>query len=151
MSSDRISAGDKVRFNLNGKSIQGRVLEDRGPIGVNGRNLYRVRYELAPRDWRTSELTTDDIESTERSANARKLRELSNITPVKAVEKHSLFASIDHAPLLSSFLRDQGVTFTEDRLAIDGEVNFLIDKSILWDDFVLLLNEWKWRYSEGAL
>jgi hypothetical protein len=65
------------------------------------------------------------------------------------VEAHSLFARPEHAQPLADFLRSHGVQFTEDPDAIEGEVNFLIEKSTSWEEFVALLNEWKRQYAEG--
>jgi hypothetical protein len=38
--------GDAVSFDYGGLTIVGRVVEDRGPIGVGGRRLFRVRVEM---------------------------------------------------------------------------------------------------------
>jgi hypothetical protein len=40
------------------------------------------------------------------------------------------------------------VRFNEDPNAIQGEINFLVDKSTPWETFVALLNEWKRQYAE---
>ena len=40
----RFHKGDRVRFRLGIRSVRGVVKEDRGPIGVNGRRLYRVEF-----------------------------------------------------------------------------------------------------------
>jgi hypothetical protein len=82
--------------------------------------------------------------------NSRKRREVDYIIPFEAVEAHSLFARPEHAGPLADFLRSQGVRFTEDPEAIQGEINFLIDKSTAWDEFVALLNEWKRQFAEGS-
>ena len=36
--------GDFVRFKLGTRSVQGEVKEDRGPIGVKGRQLYLIEF-----------------------------------------------------------------------------------------------------------
>jgi hypothetical protein len=41
-----IKVGDVVRFNLSGTKAAGRVTEDRGPIGYEGRRMFRVAYSL---------------------------------------------------------------------------------------------------------
>jgi hypothetical protein len=38
------------------------VVEDRGPIGVNGRRLYGVRLEVAPEYITTFEMPEDEME-----------------------------------------------------------------------------------------
>ena len=62
MSSKIIRVGDKVRFHVGARSIVGQVREDRGPIGLGGRHLYRVLYELGKENWYTTELLADQIE-----------------------------------------------------------------------------------------
>lgn len=38
--------GDRVRFHFVNRFIEGVVKEDRGPIGMNGRRLYRVEFRV---------------------------------------------------------------------------------------------------------
>jgi hypothetical protein len=38
--------GSKVRLRFGGRQVVGTVVEDRGPIGVGGRRLVRVRLEV---------------------------------------------------------------------------------------------------------
>ena len=40
----RFHQGDRVKFRLGIRSVQGIVKEDRGPIGIKGRRLYRVEF-----------------------------------------------------------------------------------------------------------
>jgi hypothetical protein len=151
MKTHDIPVGARVRFRIAGRPLHGRVLEDRGPIGKGSRHLYLVRYEAGKGNWYSTELPADEIEDIEsKPVNSRKRKEVEYIIPVEAVEAHSLFAKTGHARSLGAFLRSQGVRFTEDSDAIDGEINFLIDKSTPWEEFVALLNEWKRRYAEGS-
>lgn len=46
MSSRTIRVGDEVRFQLAGRTVSGTVREDRGPIGIGGRRLYLIVYEM---------------------------------------------------------------------------------------------------------
>jgi hypothetical protein len=62
MSSKRIRVGDKVRIHMGVRTIVGQVTEDRGPIGIGGRRLYRVDYELDKGNWYLTELPADEIE-----------------------------------------------------------------------------------------
>lgn len=57
-----IRVGDKIRFDLVGKFAEGKVLEDRGLIGLGGRHLYTVRYELGEDNGFTTELPAEKIE-----------------------------------------------------------------------------------------
>jgi len=149
MSTRDVPVGAKVSFRLAGRPVVGRVLEDRGPIGIGGRHLYQVRYELGRGNWYSTELPAAEIEVLEaRPVSRRKQREVEYIVPFAAVEAHSLFARPEHALPLANFLRSQDVRFTEDPDAIAGEINFLIDKSTPWEDLVALLNEWKRQYAE---
>ena len=150
MSTQDVPIGAKVSFRIAARPFVGRVLQDRGPIGRGGRRLYLVRYEVGKGNWSSTELPADEIESIEyKPVNLRKKREVEYIIPVEAVEAHSLFARPEHAQPLADFLRSQGVRFTEDPDAIQGEINFLIDKNTPWEEFVALLNEWKRQYVDG--
>jgi hypothetical protein len=40
--------GDRVRFHFVTRFVEGVVREDRGPIGLNGRRLYRVEFRIGP-------------------------------------------------------------------------------------------------------
>jgi hypothetical protein len=51
-----------VRFRIGGRSVAGEVKEDRGPIGIGGRHLYLVRYELGAGNWYSTEFPADQIE-----------------------------------------------------------------------------------------
>lgn len=149
MKTQDIPVGAKVTFRIAGNPITGRVLEDRGPIGVGGRHLYTVRYELGKGNWYSIELPAVEIDTVEfKPVNSRRRRALGYITPFETTEGYSLFAKPKHARPLAEFLRAQGVRFTEDSEAIYGEINFLVEKSIPWDALVSLLSEWKRQYAE---
>jgi len=151
MNTHDVPIGAKVTFRIAGRAVVGRVLQDRGPIGREGRHLYSVRYEVGKGNWYATEIPSDEIENIEyRRGSLRKKREVEYIVPVEAVEAYSLFAKPQHAQPLADYLRSQGVHFTEDPEAIQGEINFLIDKSTPWEEFVALLNEWKQLYAEAA-
>jgi hypothetical protein len=62
MSSRAVHVGDKVRFRSGARSITGQVREDRGPIGIGGRRLYLVVYELGKGNWYNIELPAAEIE-----------------------------------------------------------------------------------------
>jgi len=150
MNTHEVPIGAKVSFRIAGRPVVGRVLQDRGPIGRGGRRLYLVRYEVGKGNWYSTELPADEMEGIEHKAvNLRKKREVEYIVPIEAVEAHSLFARPEHAQPLANFLRSQGVRFTEDPNAVEGEINFLIDKNTPWEELVDLLNEWKRQYAEG--
>jgi hypothetical protein len=66
MSSQAIQVGDKVRFWLSGRDQVGEVREDRGPIGVGGRQLYLVIFELGLGNQYQIELPAVDLEVVDR-------------------------------------------------------------------------------------
>ena len=63
--------GDRVRFRLGVRSVQGTVTEDRGPIGVNGRRLYRVEFQDDPSSPSHIELPAEELQSVPRTAVSR--------------------------------------------------------------------------------
>lgn len=65
MSARAISVGDEVRFSLAGRAVVGTVREDRGPIGVGGRRLYSISYEMGEGTLYSIELPRDEIEVVE--------------------------------------------------------------------------------------
>ena len=54
--------GDRVRFRVGTSSIQGRVKEDRGPIGIRGRRLYLVEFRAEPESPSQIELPADQLQ-----------------------------------------------------------------------------------------
>jgi hypothetical protein len=62
MSWQAVHIGDTVRFRVGARSLTGQVREDRGPIGIGGRRLYLVAYELGKDNWYATELPAEEIE-----------------------------------------------------------------------------------------
>jgi hypothetical protein len=56
MTKTHFKVGDRVRFKLGAHQVVGGVVEDRGFIGVDGRQLVRVEVEVAPTYLRELEL-----------------------------------------------------------------------------------------------
>jgi hypothetical protein len=52
-----------VRIKHGFRGMIGEVVEDRGPIGVNGRRLYSVKLRLDPWNELTSELPEESLEA----------------------------------------------------------------------------------------
>ena len=65
MSSQVIRVGDMVRIRFGKNAFVGQVREDRGPIGIGGRRLYGIAYELGKDNWYYIELPADKIEVVE--------------------------------------------------------------------------------------
>src|SRR5437762_2746085 len=55
--------GDRVRIDLGRHKLTGVVVEERGPLGVRGRNVYQVRVPMDPLDPMMVELPEDEIEA----------------------------------------------------------------------------------------
>lgn len=54
--------GDRVRFHFGNRMVEGRIIEDRGPIGVGGRRLYGIEFDV-DRDYRAVlELPREEIQ-----------------------------------------------------------------------------------------
>ena len=62
MATVKIHKGDRVRFRLGTRSVQGFVKEDRGPIGIKGRRLYLVEFPADPQSPSRIELPADELE-----------------------------------------------------------------------------------------
>ncbi len=61
MSKRKIKKGDRVRFTVGIRSVQGIVKEDRGPIGIKGRHLYLVEFHSRPASSSLIELPADEL------------------------------------------------------------------------------------------
>jgi hypothetical protein len=64
-SDKKFSVGDRVKFVFGLANAEGEVIEDRGPIGVGGRRLYRIRFSFSEGDPMTIELPAVDLEPVE--------------------------------------------------------------------------------------
>jgi len=49
-SAERLKVGSRVRLMLGGREVVAVVVEDRGPLGVGGKRLLRVRLDPAPEE-----------------------------------------------------------------------------------------------------
>ena len=148
-----VPIGAKVRFRIAGRALEGGEFSKiGGPIGRGGRHLYLCALMKSEKGTGTlRNFLADEIDDIEyKPVNLRRMHEVEYIIPFEAVEAHSLFARPEHAISLAAFLRSKGVRFTKDSDAIQGEINFLADKSTPWDEFVAFLNEWKRQFAEGS-
>jgi hypothetical protein len=64
----RFRVGDRVAFLYGLQKVAGEIVEDRGPLGVYGRRLYRVRINRGEEDEITFELPEENIEAPEQLA-----------------------------------------------------------------------------------
>jgi hypothetical protein len=60
----RFRVGDWVSMPGATSRAFAQIIEDRGPIGVNGRRLYRVRYDINPEEPHLFEMPEDELEPT---------------------------------------------------------------------------------------
>jgi hypothetical protein len=63
--------GDRVKFRLGTRSVQGLVREDRGPIGVKGRRLYLVEFRAEPQSPSRIELPAEQLEAVRETATTK--------------------------------------------------------------------------------
>jgi hypothetical protein len=59
----RFRVGDWVSFLYGPRKVRAQVIEDRGPLGVHGRRIYRVRLDLENGQSTSFEQLEDDLES----------------------------------------------------------------------------------------
>lgn len=149
MDTRTVPLGAKVHFRYAMRPYTGRVVYDRGPIGIGGRHLYGVRYELGPGTWQTTVLPLDEIDTVEPGPSdlPRRRKRVDYILPIEAIEAHTLFARPEHARPLAEFLRSRDVRVEEPPGEYYGVVELIADKSTPWEDFVTLVDEWKWEWA----
>jgi hypothetical protein len=124
-----VRRGDRVRFLIGLRQVEGVVVEDRGPIGVGGRHLYRVDYLLAP-DFPTSiELPAEEMKPVDDGS------EDPRPTKVQIPNEQSPFAVGDRVQFSWDNACVQGV-IVEDRgpIGVGGRRLFRIEFRIDPDD-----------------
>ena len=60
--------GDTVRFRFGSRQVNGVIEEDRGPIGINGRHLYLIAFNVEPDYPSQIELPANQLQHVERTA-----------------------------------------------------------------------------------
>jgi hypothetical protein len=53
--------GDRISFLFGTTPVSGQIIEDRGCLGVVGRRLYGIRFEINPEDPRYIEMPEEEI------------------------------------------------------------------------------------------
>ena len=68
---ERIRKGDRVAFKLGRRSVEGVVKELRGPIGVQGRSMFRIEFSMGSEVLEPSfiELPEDELELVKKPAS----------------------------------------------------------------------------------
>jgi hypothetical protein len=59
---NRFRVGDRVGFLFGRRRVIGVIVEDRGPLGMQGRRLYRIEFTLPPAEPMFVEIPEDEIE-----------------------------------------------------------------------------------------
>jgi len=59
-----LRVGSPVSFQWGQRKVQGRIIEDRGPIGVGGRRLYGIEFHITQDEPMVVELPANEIEKT---------------------------------------------------------------------------------------
>ncbi len=57
----RYKIGDTVSFLFGNGTATGRIVEDRGGLGIGGRRLYGIRFDLNPGDERYIEIPEEEL------------------------------------------------------------------------------------------
>lgn len=57
----RFRVGQSVWLLMGHRPVKAEILEDRGPLGVGGRRLYRIKVEVAPGESSSFKLSADDL------------------------------------------------------------------------------------------
>jgi hypothetical protein len=53
--------GDVVSFLFGNGILSGQIVEDRGRLGIGGRRLYGIRFEINPGDLRYTEMPEEEL------------------------------------------------------------------------------------------
>jgi hypothetical protein len=112
--------GDWVQFQFGPKQVVAQVIEDRGPIGVHGRRLYRVRLDQASTEPYAFEIPEQDLEPAA-FQKAEVVRYLQNGGLVEILRSNVG----GHAPRVWLTLSAGGEvlhTFQEERGIVGGEI-----------------------------
>ena len=59
--SPRYKVGDTVSFLFGDGTATGRIVEDRGGLGIGGRRLYGIRFEINPGDETYTEMPEEEL------------------------------------------------------------------------------------------
>jgi hypothetical protein len=98
----RFRVGDVVAFLYGPQTVPGEIVEDRGPLGVYGRRLYRVRIDRGQGDTTTFEISEEDIEGPWHSENHEETpgtRQEFDVTYIRTRKTNSWTASTKRGKL----------------------------------------------------
>ncbi len=57
----RFKKGDTVSFPFGNGTVTGRIVEDRGGLGIGGQRVYGVRFEINPGDETYTEMQEEEL------------------------------------------------------------------------------------------
>jgi len=123
------SVGDAVRFPLGSRTARAVIVEDRGPIGAQGRRIYRVRVDYDPDDSVTFEMPGEEMELV--PADDALARPIENSEAVDYLQRGGLISMLQTATSdgkqIGVWLRRDSLgnvthTFAADRGLVGGAV-----------------------------
>jgi hypothetical protein len=118
MRAPRFRVGDVVAFLYGPQKVPGEIVEDRGPLGVYGRRLYRVRIDRGEDDTTTFEIPEEDIDGPWRPENLNETpgaRQEFDITYIRGKKTNSWIASTKRGKLYRGVSAKGAVGYTTGR------------------------------------
>ena len=120
----RFHVGDIVAFLYGPQKVPGEIVEDRGPLGVYGRRIYRVRIDRGEDDATTLEIPEEDIEGpwrTEDQEQSPGIRQEFDVTYVRTKKTNAWSSSIKRGRLYNGVRAKGAVGYTTGRWEGGGE------------------------------
>jgi hypothetical protein len=120
----RFRVGDVVAFLYGPQMVPGEIVEDRGPLGVYGRRLYRVRIDSGEDHTTTFEIPEEHIDGLWRSEHHKEspgIRQEFDVTYVRTKKPNSWTASTKQGRLYKGVKAKGAVTYTTGKWEGAGE------------------------------
>ena len=114
----RFRVGDVVAFLYGPQKVPGEIVEDRGPLGVYGHRIYRVRIDREQEDTRTLEVLEDNIEgpwTTENEKQTPGTRQEFDVTYIRTKKTNSWTAWTKRGKLYKGVKAKGAVGYTTGR------------------------------------
>lgn len=120
----RFHVGDVVAFLYGPQKVPGEIVEDRGPLGVYGHRIYRVRIDQGQEDATTLEVAEENIEGpwcAENYEEARGTRQEFDVTYIRTKKTNSWTASTKRGKVYRGLRAKGAVGYTTGRWEGDKE------------------------------
>jgi hypothetical protein len=114
----RFRVGDVVAFLYGPQKVPGEIVEDRGPLGVYGRRLYRVRIDRGHDDTTILEIPEEEIEGPWNSEDQEEtpgIRQEFDVTYIRTKKTSSWTASTKRGRLYKGLKAKGAVGYTTGR------------------------------------